>query len=91
VDRLNAHGVNDGHEPIRPGWRCAACHDDWPCLTRQDELRTEAGGSQLELALLMARYFGEAMNDHPTAMIDVLYARFFGWVRWRNWPHPRKG
>jgi hypothetical protein len=73
--------MNSLHEPRRPSWRCVACHDEWPCSSRRQELRAEAGGSQLELALLMARYFGEAVNDHPTAMVDLLYARFFGWVR----------
>jgi hypothetical protein len=72
------------HQPTRPAWRCAACHEEWPCPQGRDEMRAEADGNRLELALLMARYFGEAIKDHPTPMIDVLYARFFGWVRWRT-------
>jgi hypothetical protein len=35
------------------------------------------------LALLMARYFNEALEDHPTVMVSQLYLRFMGWVRWR--------
>jgi hypothetical protein len=39
---------------------------------------------QVELALLMARYFQDAIEDHPNVMVGSLYTRFFGWVRWRQ-------
>jgi hypothetical protein len=43
----------------------------------------ECGGSRVLLALTMARYFGEALEDHPPSQVDALFLRFLGWVRWR--------
>lgn len=71
------------HQPMRPSWRCRECHDEWPCPSRRAEFAAEGSG-QVELALLMARYFQEAIEDHPTILLSSLYNRFFGWVRWRG-------
>jgi hypothetical protein len=71
------------HQPQRPSWRCVACGDEWPCPSRRAELAAEGTG-QVELALLMARYFQEAVEDHPIVLASALYTRFFGWVRWRH-------
>jgi hypothetical protein len=73
------------HQPSRPTWRCAGCGDDWPCRWRREELLTETTGSPVQLALLMAGYFRDAVSDHPTVLVSTLYVRFFGWVRRR--PH----
>lgn len=67
------------HQPYRPSWRCAACHEEWPCRRRRDELIVECGGSRVALALYMARYFSDAVDDHPATPASVLYVRFLGW------------
>ncbi len=72
------------HQPVLPSWRCAACGGAWRCLLRRDELATESEGGRAELALLMARYFNEAIEDHPSNEVGALYTRFFGWVHWRR-------
>jgi len=71
------------HQPRRPSWRCAACEDEWPCVRRRDELVVECGGSRVMLALYMARFFGDAVDDHPDIPASVLYVRFLGWFRAR--------
>jgi hypothetical protein len=43
----------------------------------------EYGGSRVLVALAMARYFGEALDDHPSTHVNALFVRFLGWVRWR--------
>ncbi len=35
------------------------------------------------LALYMARFFGDAVDDHPDIPASVLYVRFLGWFRAR--------
>jgi hypothetical protein len=32
----------------------------------------------------MARYYGDAIIDHPNVPANVLYLRFLGWLRWRD-------
>ncbi len=39
----------------------------------------ECGGSRVALALYMARYFSDAVDDHPATPASVLYVRFLGW------------
>ena len=72
------------HQPRRPGWRCAACQDEWPCARRRAELRAEFEGERVRLALHMAGYLGEAALDHPDAAESLLYDRFLGWCRDRR-------
>ena len=69
------------HEPGRPSWRCLACGADWPCPTRRAELVADSGGSRVALALRMARYFSEAVDDRPDVSVEVLYDRLLAWVR----------
>lgn len=69
------------HQPVRPSWRCAWCAEAWPCQSRRFEMMNEFDGSRLLLALYMARYFGEALDDHPNVSATELYARFLGWCR----------
>ena len=76
------------HRPIRPSWTCVHCGDEWPCAPRRDELIDEAYGSRVHLALLMVRYFTDALDDHPDTPPGQLYTRFVGWVRRPN-PGPR--
>jgi len=71
------------HVPIRPSWQCVACGADWPCAPRRAELRAESPDGRVGLALFMARYFHEALDDHPTTPAGDVYARFVGWVRRR--------
>jgi hypothetical protein len=68
------------HEPARPSWCCRVCDEEWPCRRRRASLRAEAQGSRIHLALLMAGYYRQAMQDRPDLTPVVLYARFLGWL-----------
>jgi hypothetical protein len=81
---MTSRHLTSRHEPARPGWRCEACGDEWPCRQRRNELTLECGGNRLALAVLMARYYAVAVDDHPGVPASVLYLRFLGWL-----PRPR--
>lgn len=53
------------HQPRRPGWRCADCHDEWPCARRRAELRAEFEGERVRLALHMAGYSARPSSTIP--------------------------
>jgi len=67
------------HQPVRPSWRCLACGDDWPCRRRRTELTLECGRDKVRLALYMAGFFSDALDDSPQASPQDLYRRFLGW------------
>jgi hypothetical protein len=66
---------------MRPSWQCLACGEDWPCPPRRSELRAGSPRGRVSLALFMAQYFQEALDDHPHTPAGDVYARFLGWVR----------
>lgn len=72
------------HRPARPTWRCVACHEDWPCARRREDLTAEFAGRRLALALYMSGYLADALDDHPDAVESVLYLRFLGWFHGRR-------
>lgn len=69
------------HEPTRPSWHCRTCGVEWPCPIRRRELLAESAGSRVYVALRMAPYLSEALDDRPDLDPTVLHARFLGWVR----------
>ena len=69
------------HQPVRPGWHCAACNDEWPCARRKDELYLECDGLIVALSLLMSQYYADAAADSPNTRAHLLWLRFVAWVR----------
>ena len=63
------------HLPIRPAWTCGACGQQWPCPTRQRELRAEYDGARVSLMLHLVGCFVEASADLPTAAAGTLHRR----------------
>jgi hypothetical protein len=70
-----------GHEPARPSWCCVVCDEEWPCRRRRTMLRTQSQGSRIHLAVLMAGYYHDAIQDRPDLAPVMLHARFLGWLR----------
>jgi hypothetical protein len=75
------------HSPVRPSWRCRACHADWPCDRRKSQLRRETAGSTTTLGLWMLSYYTLAVSDRPDVSASVLYRRMFSWIRPHRRPH----
>jgi hypothetical protein len=69
------------HTPMRPGWICAGCAQDWPCPTRRGQLTAEYDRAQVCLSLVMASYFVEASEDLCDVPAGELCLRFLGWLR----------
>jgi hypothetical protein len=69
------------HNPIRPGWSCRGCGDDWPCPSRRQQLQAEYVDARVSLTLYLAACMVDAAFDLPIAPAGVLYDRFLGWVR----------
>ena len=70
-----------GHRPIRPTWRCQDCADAWPCAPARQALLHEYAETRVQLALDLARDFGDAVTDLPGEPVPKLYVRFLGWIR----------
>jgi hypothetical protein len=70
-----------GHRPIRPTWRCKDCAETWPCAPARQALLREYADTRVQLALDLARDFGDAVTDLPGEPVPELYVRFLGWIR----------
>lgn len=80
------HSIGDGpvprHRPIRPGWGCDACEENWPCGPAKKRLSSST--TAMRLALLAWRDFDQAAEDLPPGA--ELYERFIGWTRHAHSP-----
>ena len=70
-----------GHQPVRPGWTCRACHSPWPCPGQRARYQAEYSTSRQSLGLLMGGHYTDAIIDQPTWPAGPLYDRFLGWIR----------
>jgi hypothetical protein len=68
------------HNPERPGWRCRACGEPWPCPARRSSYLAEFAGNPVGLTMLMAGWLAEAARDLGDEPARVLYARMLGWL-----------
>jgi len=66
------------HLPVRPGWDCWACGQDWPCQPAQD-LLVEAYDVP-DLAEFMGERLVEAAKDMPAREVPELATRFVAWT-----------
>ncbi|MFI6330955.1 flavin reductase [Micromonospora chersina] len=69
------------HVPVTPAWTCGGCGADWPCQTRQRELRAEYDGPPVSLILYLAAQLVNATYDLPEIAAGHLHHRFLGWIR----------
>ncbi len=63
-----------GHVPDRPGWRCRACGEGFPCVTRRAELHRTP--DRIGAILYLATCFVEAVRDLPGESVAALHRRF---------------
>lgn len=72
------------HLNDRPGWKCLACGELWPCATAQERLIEEfwAFPSILTIYLTAQMYdaLGDLVADGQMAPAD-LFERFVAWAR----------
>jgi hypothetical protein len=73
-------GAPELHVPVRPGWECAACGQDWPCADRRHRLLAEYAGNRIGLAMLLASYMLDALAERPDLAPTELRSRFLGWL-----------
>jgi len=73
------------HTPARPGWRCSACGDEWPCAPAKvrlsDEYRLDTSRLLTHLARQMWEAFDDGLTDDRSVAVPLgLRERFLGWV-----------
>ncbi|SCL16243.1 hypothetical protein [Micromonospora inyonensis] len=73
-------GTPEAHVPRRPGWECAGCGLDWPCLDRRRRLLAEYAGNRIALAVLLASYMMDALAERPDLPAAGLRTRFLSWL-----------
>lgn len=66
--------------PPAADWRCATCHEEWPCLGARSALLVEYADARAALGMYLAAQMADFVIaagawDVPT------YDRFLGWVR----------
>ncbi|MET7802977.1 flavin reductase [Micromonospora chersina] len=69
------------HLAVTPAWTCGGCGADWPCRTRQRELRAEYDSAPVSLALYLATQLVNATQDLTNVPAGHLHHRFLGWIR----------
>jgi hypothetical protein len=67
------------HQPVRPSWRCIACHQPWPCVPARRDLLLDLGW--LRLAIYCGTLLQAAASDLTQATPAELWPRFVEWTR----------
>lgn len=78
------------HAPARPGWRCVACGEAWPCPTRKRQLRDLFQDNSAGLVGYMSRYLTDAAVDLGRLSIIAVTERFVGWCARPSGPPYRR-
>jgi hypothetical protein len=76
--------VRAEHTPTRPGWRCAACLEQWPCPPAKTDLAEEYRGQLTALRIYIAGQLWNAIDDAMLTDLGPspcgLRERFLDWV-----------
>ena len=71
------------HFPVRPGWHCGACREEWPCDKAQLRLLSEYRGFLTSLSCYMSTFMFDMVTDFAgdeSRTRGTIHVRCLGWV-----------
>lgn len=66
------------HAPLRPGWLCTACGEEWPCITRKRQLKELLRCDVQRLRRYMHPYLLLALAELDVTEVQA-HKRFVAW------------